>query len=427
MIFKKEISAIDPSILIDLVSENPGSFFLDSSDLHHTRSHYSYAGFKPTKIFFGNDSPWDMLEKNCSDNMVMGYLAYENFRFIPPYQKIAYKNSAPIPNYWFGVYDWTLVIDHKKNKTYLTTLKDDEALTEAESFLLSPKPKQTDLTGTSTLLKKPDYKNYSKKIEKIKNYLKDGDIYQVNLTEQFQAETDASSGVLYKKLRGLSPVPYGAFLNTGDFQILSASPENFLEINNRQITTNPIKGTIGRDTDKIKDEVLKNKLLNSEKNKAELLMIIDLERNDLGKICKESSIHVGEYGRTSLPFNVESFAQVHHLVSHITGMLKDGVSIIEALQNIFPGGSITGAPKKRAMEIIAELEETPRSIYTGALGFFSGTDSARFNIPIRTLTKVGRKVYFHAGGGITIDSDAKEEFAEMMVKASGLIKTLETT
>lgn len=421
MIFNKEISTIDSAKLIDLVSENSGSFFLDSSDHHHNRSRYSYAGFKPTKILSGNNSPWDTLEKNCSDNMIMGYLAYENFKFISPYQKINAKESTIIPNYWLGVYEWTLVIDHKENKTYLTTLKNEVTLTEAENFLFSSNPKQTNLTGTSTFLKKPNYKNYLKKIEKIKNYLKDGDIYQVNLTEQFQAETDASSGVLYKKLRELSPVPYGAFLNTGDFQILSASPENFLEINNRQITTHPIKGTVGRDADKIKDENLKNTLLNSEKNKAELLMIIDLERNDLGKICKEGSVKVEPL------FNVESFAQVHHLVSHITGTLKDDVSIIEALQNIFPGGSITGAPKKRAMEIIAELEETPRSIYTGALGFFSGTGSARFNIPIRTLTKVGKKVYFHAGGGITIDSDAQEEFAEMMVKASGLITTLERT
>ena len=347
-----------------------------------------------------------------------GYLAFENYQFLDPFN-LNEPLPGPIPGHWFGFFPSVLVLDHREKRAFIRaqTPEDGDQALQKWQEALSPPLKKGGEGGFSRVLATPDKDQFADKILTIKKYLAAGDAYQINLTEKFHAFSQMTAGALYQSLRAASPVPYGAFLNAGDFQILSASPESFLQIENGRITTRPIKGTRCRISEK-EDPVQTNALLASEKDKAELLMITDLERNDLGKICETGSV-------TADPlFEVESFAQVHHLVATVSGKLKKGIGVVKALEAVFPGGSVTGAPKIRALQIIKELENEPRSVYTGALGFIGPDGEAKFNLPIRSMTKVGDDVYFHAGCGIVIDSDAKSEFEEMQAKASGMLKAL---
>ena len=244
-----------------------------------------------------------------------------------------------------------------------------------------------------------------------------GDIYQVNLAQRFVAEFSGNPLALFEYLLACSPAPGAAFLDTGERQILSASPELFLRIDrDRCITTRPIKGTRPRDADPRRDQQLADELLADPKERAELLMITDLERNDLGRVCEFGSVAVPELLR------LEKFAQVQHLVSTVTGRLRADVSPVQALAACFPGGSITGAPKKRATEIIADLEPEPRGIYTGAIGVFGFDGSAAFNIAIRTLVHEPARgeLHYHVGAGITAGSVPAREFDETMHKGAGL-------
>ncbi len=244
-----------------------------------------------------------------------------------------------------------------------------------------------------------------------------GDIYQVNLAQRFAARFSGNGLALFESLLACSPAPGAAFLDTGERQILSASPELFLRIDrDRRITTRPIKGTRPRSADPAEDQRLADELLADPKERAELLMITDLERNDLGRVCEFGSVAVPELLR------LEKFAQVQHLVSTVTGRLRADVSPVQAVAACFPGGSITGAPKRRAMEIIAELEPGPRGVYTGAIGVFGFDGSAAFNIAIRTLIHEPARgeLHYHVGAGITAGSVPAREFEETMHKGAGL-------
>lgn len=327
------------------------------------------------------------------------------------------------PVYWFGLYDSVLVFDHINNRTLLISwkLSSKELKAEADRWmhLFESTPIRNEQSGMTGKIEIPwEYGRYQEKIQRIKDYLMAGDVYQINLTGRFRVETTRSASSIYKRLRKISPAPYSAFLNTGEMQILSASPECFFEIVGDTIITRPIKGTRKRSPDLAEDARIREDLLASEKDHAELLMIVDLERNDLGKICEYGSVKVDSL------FRLETFAQVHHLVATVSGQLKADNTPVDALKALFPGGSVTGAPKIRAMEIIWELEENPRSVYTGALGYIGAGGNALFNIPIRTLTKAGEKTCFHAGGGIVIDSDPRAEYEEMMAKAAGMIRAV---
>ncbi|PWU07393.1 MAG: aminodeoxychorismate synthase, component I [Verrucomicrobia bacterium] len=251
-------------------------------------------------------------------------------------------------------------------------------------------------------------------VERAQEYIAAGDIYQVCLAHRFRAKFEGDFWEYYAALRHVSPAPYSAFLRLGEDEVASSSPECFLNIQNQHIRTRPIKGTRPRHSNPQRDSELAAELVASEKERAELLMITDLERNDVGKVCKPGSIHVPDLLR------LETYPQVFHLVSTVEGELRDDVSHIQALKACFPGGSITGAPKKRAMEIIAELEPVPRGLYTGAIGFFGYNGESRFNIAIRTAIKKGDAVSFHVGAGIVADSNPQAEWEETLHKARGL-------
>lgn len=252
-------------------------------------------------------------------------------------------------------------------------------------------------------------------VRRIKEWIAAGDIYQVNLSQAFEASVSGGSLFgLYLSLRDASPSPMGAWLSLDGREVLSSSPETFLKISGRAIETRPIKGTRPRSPDPDEDCRLAYELQASTKEIAELVMITDLLRNDLGQVCAFGSVEVSEMLR------LESLAQVHHLVSTVCGTLRPEVDAIDALAACFPGGSITGAPKKRAMEIIAGLEGRPRGIYCGAIGWLGHHGESSFNIAIRTLVRNGDRLIYQVGAGIVADSDPQQEYEETLHKAAGI-------
>jgi para-aminobenzoate synthetase component I len=262
--------------------------------------------------------------------------------------------------------------------------------------------------------------DYEAMVRSAQEYIAAGDIYQVNLAHRFAGRwsSDLAQALgFYARLRECSPAPYAALLCTAQRIIASSSPELFLQMDGRDILTRPIKGTRARATDSAADAAAARELGASAKERAELIMITDLERNDLGQVCEYGTVHAREL------LKLERYAQVHHMVSTVAGRLRAGVDHIAALRACFPGGSITGAPKKRAREIIAELEPAPRGLYTGAIGCFGFDGRSTFNIAIRTaiLERDGR-AHFHAGAGIVADSQPRQEWDETLWKASGILR-----
>ena len=252
-------------------------------------------------------------------------------------------------------------------------------------------------------------------VARAKTYIAAGDIYQVCLSHPFRCEFSGDAYPYYEALREVSPAPYSAFLDLEGTQIASASPECFLRMRQREILTQPIKGTRRREVDGSRDDMAAKELLSSAKEAAELIMITDLERNDLGQVCEFGSVHVTEL------LKLQKFRQVHHLLSSIKGILRPGVSHPTALQACFPGGSISGAPKKRALEIIHELEPWSRGIYTGAIGYFGYHGESQFSIAIRTAVFRGGHGEMGMGAGIVADSVPENEWQETLDKAAGLI------
>jgi para-aminobenzoate synthetase component 1 len=261
---------------------------------------------------------------------------------------------------------------------------------------------------------------YFRAFEKIRRHIYDGDVYQINFSQRFESQYLARPIDLFHWQNRYNPSPYSAYIDAGNFQIVSASPEMFITVNDRIISTKPIKGTRKRFDDTkpeaktLNDENFKQ-LLNSAKEKAELNMIIDLERNDIARLCKPGTRIVSQ------PRTIETCPSVYHAVATISGELRDNVNLCDILKATFPGGSITGAPKIRAMQIINEIEPTARGIYTGSIGFIGIDGSICLNIAIRTVIIKNNMAYVHAGGGIVADSDAQAEYDETLTKARALI------
>jgi len=260
---------------------------------------------------------------------------------------------------------------------------------------------------------------FEARVARAQDYIAAGDIYQVNLAQKLSTRFTGNPYRLFEHLLARSPAPGGAFLDFGDTRVLSASPELFLRIRGRHITTRPIKGTRPRDRDPVRDEQLAFELQTDPKELAELVMITDLERNDLGQICEYGSVTVTQL------VQLERFPQVFHLVSTIEGMLRPGVDALDAVRACIPGGSISGAPKRRACEIIRELEPCPRGIYTGLIGYFDDNGDAAFSIAIRTMVLEGENLHFSVGSGITAGSVPAREYEETLHKAAGMEMAVE--
>jgi anthranilate synthase component 1 len=253
-------------------------------------------------------------------------------------------------------------------------------------------------------------------------YTAAGDVYQTNLSRQWQATASrpVSPVAVYKRLRSTNPSPFAAILRYQDFALLSSSPERLLQVREGTVSTRPIAGTRPRGASLADDEALIRSLLDNEKERAEHVMLIDLERNDLGRVCIGGSVQVDEY------MSIETYAHVHHIVSNVSGRLRNATSPTDVIRALFPGGTITGCPKIRCMQIIAELEDCGRGAYTGSIGYLNRDGSCDFNILIRTITAQGTAFKFRAGAGIVADSVPAQELAETRAKAEGLLRALES-
>ena len=436
----------NPLEVYNVFKDETDTILLDSSKEDKTLSKFSFIGLNPFMTFEAKGNtcliddvevigePFDVLEKLIEKYKIseevyshiplisgaIGYISYDVCRILEELPNSSMEDFN-ISDIKFIFYNNIIIFDLYNNKQYITSLKGiDEEIDLIINKIKSTvhieeyKVEETRKNFISNFNKS----EYKTAITKMKNYIVSGDIYIANMTQRFYTDSAEDSFEIYKKLRSINKAPFSAYMNFNDFQVISSSPERFLEVNNRKVVTRPIKGTRPRGKTKEEDEKNSLELLNSEKDKAELLMVVDLERNDLSKVCKPHSVKVTEL------FKLETYATVFHLVSTVEGELKDEVSAIKCIKECFPGGSITGTPKIRAMEIIEELEALKRNIYTGSIGYFDFRGNADFNIAIRTIIKKDNKAYFGVGGGITYDSNEEDEYNETLDKAKALMRVL---
>ena len=354
---------------------------------------------------------------------VLGVLSYELGRL---WMGLSDSTKPRLINDGFiALYDWMVVVDHERRVAQLVRQglsdiadSDWQALVSQLSDVASRDLRP--LKPVGRLIKNGlSIDAYREGIQAIKHFIKEGDVYQINFTHRFDALSDSSAEELYLALRELSPAPFGAYIDAGCYQVLSNSPEQFLKLQGNEVETKPIKGTRPRGESIQKDAQVLADLAASDKDRAENLMIVDLLRNDLGRVCVPGSIHVPKL------FHVESYATVHHLVSTVSGQLRDGEDAVSLLKACFPGGSITGAPKHRAMQLIDELEQESRELYCGSVVRFGFDGSLDSSITIRSIVKKDDALYYWAGGGIVADSEADNEYQESLDKATAFMRLLE--
>ncbi len=359
----------------------------------------------------------------------IGYFSYELGRYIEKLPETT-LDDLQIPLIRLCFYDRVIVYDHIEDNFWLIALQlsndietPDEKLAGLEQLLAEsqkitvPSPHFFDFDNIdfSQIRCNIDKNYYFNAIEKIKRYIYDGDVYQINFSQRFECDYNARPIELFHWQNHFNPSPYAAYIDAGRFHIVSASPEMFITINDGTISTKPIKGTRPRISETSIDARNFNELINSEKEQAELNMIIDLERNDVAKICECGTRKVIQ------PRTIESYPTVFHAVATVAGQLRKEITFCACLKAMFPGGSITGAPKIRSMEIIDETEPTARGVYTGSIGFLGIDRSACLNIAIRTIIIKDNTAFAQTGGGIVADSDPQAEWAETITKARALL------
>ncbi|MCX5711933.1 MAG: aminodeoxychorismate synthase component I, partial [Candidatus Omnitrophica bacterium] len=410
-----------------------GNFLLDSSlNADASLGRYSIIGCQPYRVLKGSElGLLDEIRLELDKNKVrqnalpfcggaVGYLAYDS--------------GNNVPAVYFAFYNSAIILDHVRQQLHLYSSGIPEKSGSLAKKLAEENFKR--LAGICSMAeskkntirrfvnKKIELRsNFSKEeylraVKKAKEYIRKGDIYQINLSQQFSGKTDLLALEIYHRLRKESPSYFSAFFDCGNFQIISSSPERFLKVDKGQVSTRPMKGTRPRCLDPDRDRKLRQELLKSEKDKAELLMIVDLERNDLGRVCDYNSIKVSNLRQ------LEEYSTVFQVTATVEGRLHKSFDRIDLIRVSFPGGSITGCPKLRSIEIIKELEKTRRGIYTGCLGFLSFCGKMDMNILIRTILKKGKQVYFGCGGGIVADSQPQAEYDETLVKAKAIVSSL---
>jgi para-aminobenzoate synthetase component 1 len=358
----------------------------------------------------------------------IGYLAYElahHLELLPG----AAVDGLGLPELNIAFYDWVVAQDGITGKTWAvaTGLPDGgetgarDRLDWIEKCLGQPIPVASALqpaVGASRVTSNFTKDAYLRAVRTVKDYIAAGDVYQVNISQRFEADISNDPWELYRRLRQVNPSPYSAYLGFPEVSVLSASPEEFLKLEDGLMRTRPMKGTRPRGISASEDRKVASELLASEKDRAENVMIVDLMRNDLGRVCVPGSIAVPEL------FAIEEYPTVHQMVSTVTGRTRTGVGPVEVLKACFPGGSVTGAPKIRAMEIIDEIEPVQRSVYCGAIGYIGFDGSMLMSIPIRNILVTGDRAYIQVGGGIVADSDPDAEYRESLDKAAGSLMAL---
>ncbi|MBT4286991.1 MAG: anthranilate synthase component I family protein [Deltaproteobacteria bacterium] len=413
MLKKKIHNITSKAVLRNLQSEEKNPFMTFSN---------SPNGWKKYLAF----DPVDQCDHSCTEGIsplldfvkkhrgkfLAGYLSYDlgyELHQIPNPK----KDSSNPPFFRFAAYDNFVEFNDNQGIIFYN---DPQYPTQVSNILGRDINVEDILPKSVQFLAKLEKTEYETNFNKIIDYIKAGDIYQINYTHQLEAESEATAKQLFLNLLKTNPVDFAAFWDMDDFSILSLSPESFTKIRKNIISTLPIKGTRPRGRDLKEDQLMKKELLESKKEQAELFMITDLLRNDLGKIAEIGSVKVESKK------NLQTLSKVFHTYSEVSARLRENISGIEALISMFPGGSITGCPKKRAMEIIDEIESFSRGIYTGSIGYILPNQDMDFNIAIRTVVKKGEQLYLGVGGGITIGSTMADEYEETLAKAQSFFK-----
>ncbi|OWL90147.1 aminodeoxychorismate synthase component I [Halopseudomonas aestusnigri] len=351
---------------------------------------------------------------------LVGYLAYDYGRQLESLPCLA-RHDIALPDLSFGLYDWSVVSDHQLQRCWLVC--HPQVPSERQQALLrqlgsNPAPRQA-FSLCEPFAAEQGKAQYAEAFARVQDYIHAGDCYQINLAQRFSSHYQGDPLSAYCALRERSPTPFSAYLEMAGGTLLSLSPERFIEVQNGRVETRPIKGTRPRGSSPQQDQALAEELQRCEKDRAENLMIVDLLRNDLGRSCEPGSIRVPEL------FSLESYPNVHHLVSSITGRLRSDSDAIDLLMRAFPGGSITGAPKIRAMQIIEELEPVRRSLYCGSVGYLGCEGQMDFNIAIRSLVCHQGSIYCWGGGGVVADSELDAEYQETLTKVGNLLDALQ--
>lgn len=435
----KALTFHDPLAVLDHLHDKSYTLFFDSNDNAHPAARFSFIAFDPIEIFtLNNEAPFETLSdafgaytinEDLSDPCppvpftggLAGLFGYDLSRSLENLPDTARK-EIEIPDIAVGLYTNVVAYDLQAQKAWLIThvTEDDDNVPALD---ITP-PIQTEYTASFTPKWHSNFtqSTYETAVQNVIDYIRDGDVFQVNIAQRFTANLppDFASYTHYKALRQINPAPFSAYMYLEDGQaIASSSPERFLELRSGHVTTKPIKGTTPRSSDLKEDKTLSDTLRNSIKNRAENTMIVDLLRNDLSKVCTPESVEV------NVLCEVESFAGLHHLVSTINATLKPDHTAIDLLRACFPGGSITGAPKIRAMEIIEKLENIRRGPYCGTLAWIDFNGDMDSNILIRTLIYQQNTVCFSVGGGITLNSDPAQEYQETLDKAEKIFRSFD--
>lgn len=435
------------SVFEKVYNEEPFSFIYES--LEHTgRGRYSFLGGKPFILFKSKDraieieimggtqimkgNPLHILRKILSKFDIypalkgfcggaVGYISYDTVRL---FEEIPDENPDDIgtPDTYFMFPSEILIFDHKKETVDIIVYNsDDKRLEELESVIKTAKDfnyklcEETSISHRSNLTKK----EFCDSVKKAKDYIFAGDIFQVVPSQRISSHIDKKPLNIYKALRIANPSPYMYYLRLNDLFILGSSPETLIKLDEGTVTSNPIAGTRPRGTTDEEDKLLETELLNDEKELAEHIMLVDLARNDIGRVCEYGSVRVSEFLR------IEKFSKVMHIISIVNGKLVPGMDAFDLVEATFPAGTVTGAPKIRAMEIIDELEPTRRGVYAGALGYFGFNLNMDLCIAIRTIVIKDGIAYIQGGAGIVADSIPEREYIETLDKMSALKKALE--
>ena len=443
----------DTSRLFAPLAGQPWAVFLDSSDRGSKQARYDLVTCDPMatlvtrngqtritradgSVVVSDDEPMGLLQALLRQYRMdsheslpfrggaLGYFSYDLARSLERLPVVA-RDQDQVPEMAIGIYDWALVVDHQEQRSWLVGCGfDSHTVTQwpmlVERFCRPPvmvEPVPFRVTGA--VESNMSRQQYADAFREIKRYIQEGDCYQVNLAQRFSVATEGDPWQAYQQLRRLNPAPFSAYLNTPAARLLCSSPERFLAIRDGLAETRPIKGTLPRGTTTQEDRALKRRLLASEKDRAENLMIVDLLRNDLGKNSALGSVEVGEL------FGLESYATVHHLVSTISSRLAANRDALDLLRGCFPGGSITGTPKLRAMEIIEQLEPDRRGVYCGSIGYIGFDGNMDSNIAIRTIVHIDGRMRFWAGGGLVADSVLDSEYQETFHKANAMLRLLQ--
>jgi aminodeoxychorismate synthase component I len=438
---------IAPSDLVMRCAGEPFVCALDGGDVRSWGTGRALVGFRPRATLWvtahgdalmrdGHEHHWhghpfDLLDRFCAATApaaateplgggVVAALSYELRHWVERLPARA-RDDLGLPVLYAAAYDWLLSYCYRDRRYRLASAHCSAAelrTVAARLAALAARPVPRARRRPASTATDVTAAEYLAAVRATLDYIAAGDVYQVNLAQRFSVTNPPAPTVLFAALQRQHPMPFAAYVDGGDFALVSNSPECFLTVDDATVATFPIKGTRPRGADASADRVLAAQLRADPKERAEHVMIVDLERNDLGRVCRAGSVRVDEFAR------VRSFPTLHHLVSRVSGRLTAGTRLADILRATFPGGSITGAPKIRAMQIIDELEPLRRGFYTGAIGFIGGDGRAVFNLAIRTAVATRTKVTYHAGGGIVADSIPAREYDETLLKAQAFLTAL---